>query len=175
MSKGRIIGIEKPEFEGTPQEFVSMTFCCFVGKGFRSVPAVAKVLRLLYRIALKLELPAMFITSIKAFQIPAIRKLVMSISTHCVNSLACANFLRRGEVVRAIPDRTLLLHFVANTFVPKASTARLEQTAGCPSSGNQRERSRWEYYSIRKDDAYVDRIKRFVLHFGKRHPRGGAV
>ena len=30
---------------------------------------------------------------------------------------------------------------------------------------------RLKHYSIRTEQAYVDRIKRFILHFGKRHPR----
>jgi len=30
---------------------------------------------------------------------------------------------------------------------------------------------RLKHYSIRTEQAYVDWIKRFVLHFGKRHPR----
>jgi integron integrase len=35
---------------------------------------------------------------------------------------------------------------------------------------------RLKHYSIRTEQAYVDWIKRFVLHFGKRHPRDlGAV
>ena len=30
---------------------------------------------------------------------------------------------------------------------------------------------RLKHYSIRTEQAYTDRIKRFILHFGKRHPR----
>ena len=30
---------------------------------------------------------------------------------------------------------------------------------------------RLKHYSIRTEQAYVDWIKRFILHFGKRHPR----
>ncbi|MEQ1484796.1 phage integrase N-terminal SAM-like domain-containing protein [Methyloglobulus sp.] len=35
---------------------------------------------------------------------------------------------------------------------------------------------RLKHYSIRTEQAYTDWIKRFILHFGKRHPRDmGAV
>jgi Phage integrase, N-terminal SAM-like domain len=34
-----------------------------------------------------------------------------------------------------------------------------------------RARIRVKHYSIRTEEAYVDWIRRFVLHFGKRHPR----
>ena len=39
-----------------------------------------------------------------------------------------------------------------------------------------RARIRARHYSIRTEDAYVDWTRRFILHFGKRHPRdmGGA-
>jgi hypothetical protein len=30
---------------------------------------------------------------------------------------------------------------------------------------------RLKHYSIRNEQAYTDWIKRFILHFGKRHPR----
>ena len=35
---------------------------------------------------------------------------------------------------------------------------------------------RLKHYSLRTEQAYLDWIKRFILHFGKRHPRemGGA-
>jgi hypothetical protein len=39
-----------------------------------------------------------------------------------------------------------------------------------------RDRIRWKHYSIPPQEAYVDRIRRFVLHHNKRHPRDmGAV
>src|SRR5262249_56042572 len=34
-----------------------------------------------------------------------------------------------------------------------------------------RARIRARHYSIRTEDAYVDWTKRFILHFGRRHPR----
>jgi len=34
-----------------------------------------------------------------------------------------------------------------------------------------RARIRVKHYSIRTEETYVDWIRRFVLHFGKRHPR----
>ena len=34
-----------------------------------------------------------------------------------------------------------------------------------------RARIRVKHYSIRTEQAYVDWIKRFIVHFGKRHPR----
>ena len=34
-----------------------------------------------------------------------------------------------------------------------------------------RARIRFKHYSIRTEQAYVDWIKRFIQHFGKRHPR----
>jgi hypothetical protein len=34
-----------------------------------------------------------------------------------------------------------------------------------------RARIRVKHYSIRTEDTYVDWIRRFVLHFDKRHPR----
>ena len=35
---------------------------------------------------------------------------------------------------------------------------------------------RLKHYSIRTEQAYTDWIKRFILHFGKKHPRAmGAV
>lgn len=34
-----------------------------------------------------------------------------------------------------------------------------------------RERIRTRHYSLRTEKAYVDWIKRFILHHGKRHPR----
>ncbi len=34
-----------------------------------------------------------------------------------------------------------------------------------------REKIRLKHYSIRTEQAYVDWIRRFILHFGKRHPR----
>ena len=44
--------------------------------------------------------------------------------------------------------------------------------AGSPRLLDQvRAKIRFKHYSIRTEEAYVDWIKRFVLHFGKRHPR----
>ena len=34
-----------------------------------------------------------------------------------------------------------------------------------------RARIRTKHYSIRTEDAYVDWVRRFILHFDKRHPR----
>lgn len=34
-----------------------------------------------------------------------------------------------------------------------------------------RARIRFKHYSIRTEQAYVDWIRRFIRHFGKRHPR----
>ncbi len=34
-----------------------------------------------------------------------------------------------------------------------------------------RDKIRLKHYSIRTEQAYTDWIKRFILHFGKRHPR----
>ena len=33
-----------------------------------------------------------------------------------------------------------------------------------------RARIRVEHYPVRTEDTYIDWIKRFVLHFGRRHP-----
>lgn len=44
----------------------------------------------------------------------------------------------------------------------KPETKLLDQVRG---------KIRLKHYSIRTEQAYVDWIKRFVLHFGKRHPR----
>ena len=39
-----------------------------------------------------------------------------------------------------------------------------------------RARIRFKHYSIRTEQAYVDWIRRFICHFGKRHPKDmGAV
>jgi hypothetical protein len=34
-----------------------------------------------------------------------------------------------------------------------------------------RDKIRLKYYSIRTEQAYTDWIKRYILYFGKRHPR----
>jgi hypothetical protein len=34
-----------------------------------------------------------------------------------------------------------------------------------------RDKIRLKHYSIRTEQAYTDWIKRYILHFGKRHPR----
>ena len=34
-----------------------------------------------------------------------------------------------------------------------------------------RAKIRFKHYSIRTEQAYTDWIKRFILHFGKKHPR----
>ncbi|MGD7035518.1 phage integrase N-terminal SAM-like domain-containing protein [Methylotuvimicrobium buryatense] len=35
-----------------------------------------------------------------------------------------------------------------------------------------RAKIRLKHYSIRTEQAYTEWIKRYILHFGKRHPRG---
>jgi len=46
--------------------------------------------------------------------------------------------------------------------IPKTEPKLLDQV---------RAKIRFKHYSIRTEQAYTDWIKRFILHFGKRHPR----
>ena len=46
------------------------------------------------------------------------------------------------------------------------------QSAAAPKLLDQvRGKIRLKHYSIRTEQAYLDWIKRFIRHFGKRHPR----
>jgi len=50
-------------------------------------------------------------------------------------------------------------------------TEQKTQTEGVRLLDQVRGKIRLKHYSIRTEQAYVDWIKRFILHFGKRHPR----
>jgi integron integrase len=58
------------------------------------------------------------------------------------------------------------------TSLPTTNAERLVTDPHAPKLLDQlRARIRARHYSIRTEDAYVDWTRRFILHFGKRHPR----
>lgn len=62
--------------------------------------------------------------------------------------------------------------FDSNMEAPKMSSMPQSEPGSAPRLLEQvRARIRYKHYSIRTEQAYVDWIKRFIRHFGKRHPK----